>query len=43
MVATTVELDDLLEDLAFRDLLISHIILDGGQRAQSQEETIAGP
>ena len=33
----TRELDDPLEDLAFRDLLISYIILNGEQRAQSQE------
>ena len=38
MVATTVELDAPLEDLAFCDLLISHIILNSGQHAQSQED-----
>jgi len=38
VVGTTVELDDPLEDLVFRDLLISYIILDGEQRAQSQED-----
>ena len=38
VVGTTVELDDPLEDLAFCDFLISHIILDGEQRAQSQED-----
>ena len=38
VVGITRELDDPLEDLAFHDLLISYIILDGEQCAQSQED-----
>jgi len=38
VVGITRELDDPLEDLAFHDLLISYIILDGEQCTQSQED-----
>ena len=43
VVATTVELDDPLEDLAFRDLLIFLFILDRRAAQPFSQEDIAGP